>query len=243
MQHKKSIRRGFTLVELLVVILILATLAGFSSFTILKQVRKKERITAINNGREVMRMMWDFNAAMGSYPDVATAERLEKDGYLEGREGDFPNITSPVTSNDYLRQLFVFKRDTPEKSFFFEMQNDEGLATRKPDENKVGGQALAKGENGFAYLLQITENGDEVALRQTSAPNWPVLVAPLGSKNGEFKFNYKSFDGGAMAVLNDTSAQEYNVIEGTGIAPGLIPKDDQTGEPMRDKFKVTYPDL
>ncbi len=71
-QHK---RRGFTLVELLVVIVIIASLAGLTAPMVIRQRKKADQTQAISNARQIGLALFEFESEFGSYPDTrATVE-------------------------------------------------------------------------------------------------------------------------------------------------------------------------
>ena len=69
---------GFTLVELLVVIVIIAALAGLSAPVILKQRKAADRTEALNNVRQIGLSLFEFDAEYGSFPDNNTAEDVKE---------------------------------------------------------------------------------------------------------------------------------------------------------------------
>ena len=68
--------RGFTLVELLVVIVIIAALAGLSAPMILRQRKAADRTEAINNAKQIGLALLEFDQEFGGFPDDDTAESV-----------------------------------------------------------------------------------------------------------------------------------------------------------------------
>ena len=66
-------RRGFTLVELLVVIVIIAALAGLSAPMVIRQRKKADQTEAVSNARQVGLALFEFENEYGNYPDATTA--------------------------------------------------------------------------------------------------------------------------------------------------------------------------
>ena len=69
-------RSGFTLVELLVVITIIAALAALSSPVIIRAKRKADQTEAVNNIRQIGISLNEFETEYGSFPDASTAEAV-----------------------------------------------------------------------------------------------------------------------------------------------------------------------
>lgn len=184
-------RRGFTLVELLVVIVIIAALAGLTAPMVIRQRKKADQTEATNNARQIGLAMLEFETEYGSYPDASTAETVkentETDLTLEGN-----------TSNDFFRQLIAADMAQAETMFYCKT-----AYTKKPDNIYNSSQkALTQGEVGFGYLM----NG-ESGFSTSGNPARPICVAPLakGSTSGEFDGD--PFDNRAVMLRIDNSVQ------------------------------------
>ena len=92
--------RGFTLVELLVVIVIIAALAGLTAPMVIKQRRKADQTEAVSNARQIGLALFEFETTYGRYPDTSTAEEVKTN-----TESDL-NL-SGNTATDYFRQLIA----------------------------------------------------------------------------------------------------------------------------------------
>ena len=125
--NTKKIVKGFTLVELLVVIAIIAALAALATPVVLKQQKKASATEAINNAKQIYLLMFEYDQDTGAYPTGAatanqTFEAMVADGY--------------TTSED------IFYAKT---SF-----------TTKPDGDATSGNACQAGEVGFLYVVGLS---------------------------------------------------------------------------------------
>ena len=73
MKTNTNRKRGFTLVELLVVIVIIASLAALSAPMIMGQIKKANKAEAISNSKQIGLALFEFDSDYGSYPDKDTA--------------------------------------------------------------------------------------------------------------------------------------------------------------------------
>ena len=146
-------RSGFTLVELLVVISIIATLAGVGVPVIIAQKKKGDRSEAISNIKQVGLAMFSFEQDYGSYPssgDNGTGKMVETN--TSGATDSAGKITlAYVTSNDMFLQLIKAGFIDGEKSFYA-----KSSYTKKADGVLTGTGAvgpLSAGECGFSYVM------------------------------------------------------------------------------------------
>ena len=207
--------RGFTLVELLVVIVIIAALAGLSAPMILKQRSKADRIQATSNAKNLGIALFEFDEEFQSFPDNDTAETVAE---VTGKED---LSFSGSSSNDYLRQLIAYNVDS-EEIFFAKTSY-----TRKPDNNIVGPEAFKAGEVGFGYVMLDQTTG------QNSSGNSqrPVLVTPLLDAQENWEFDPDPFDGKAVILKLDQSATSLQIRDSDKkISVGNGKTIDQTGE-------------
>ncbi|MFD2255195.1 type II secretion system protein [Luteolibacter algae] len=193
MKTNPTQRRGFTLVELLVVIVIIASLAGLTAPMVIRQRKKADQTEATSNARQIGLAMFEFETEYGSFPDAETA--------TEVTENNPDGTVDPTTedSNGYFRQLFRANITQSEQMFYAKT----GL-TKKPDGDINGVEALADREVGFGYMLN-TENG----LSTAGNPARVIAMTPL-AEGGE-NFNPDPFDKKAVLLRIDNSVASVNI--------------------------------
>ena len=190
MKTKRQQYRGFTLVELLVVIVIIAALAGLALPTIMKNKKAADRTEALSNVRQIGLGLFDFDTEYGSFPDNNTAEDVkEATGTALAFGGTF--------SNDYFRQL-IAAGGRSEKIFWCKTP----YSPKKPDDIIEPGRALEAGEVGFGYVMASQTDG------QTSSgdPGRPVIVAPLYKAGTNWEFDPEPYGERAIIFRLDQSA-------------------------------------
>jgi prepilin-type N-terminal cleavage/methylation domain-containing protein len=207
MKTKSTHRQGFTLVELLVVIVIIASLAALSAPMIMGQVKKAAKAEAISNSKQIGLAMFQFENDYGSYPDASTLETLNEDfadAEVKGEAGE--------DSNGYFKQL-MHAAIAPSEDMFFA----KAAGAKKPDGDMTGTNALAAKEVGFGYIL----NGDE-GMSTSGNPSRVIAVTPL-AEDGE-NFDAGPFDGVAVLLKIDQSASALKITADpeTGFGPVKI---------------------
>ena len=201
MKQKLKIGRGFTLVELLVVIVIIAALAGLTAPMVIRQRKKADQTEAVSNAKQIGLAMFEFENAYGSFPDGnATISQITA--------GNF-TITSPDSSNDYFRQLMAAEISQSEAMFYA-----KAAYSKKPDNVYTGTSALAPGEVGFGYIMNGT-----AAFSTAGNPSRPIVVAPLAFAGGAIltdgKIDVDMYDSKAVVLRIDNSVQSLNVTRST----------------------------
>lgn len=206
--------RGFTLVELLVVIVIIAALAGLSAPMILRQQKAAARTEAISNAKQVGLALLEFDQEYGSFPDDATAEDVTDS------TGSDLTLTGS-TSNDYFRQLIAYGVQS-EEIFYTKC-----AYTRKPDNVTTTGNALEPGEVGFGYVML-----DQTTGQNTSGnPGRPVLVTPLLDANTSWEFDPDPYGSKCVILRLDNSAKALQIRDDTNeVSLGGGRKIQDTGD-------------
>ena len=210
-------RRGFTLVELLVVIVIIAALAGLTAPMVIRQRKKADQTEAVNNARQIGLALFEFETAYGSFPDQTTATEVR-------------NATETVlslgtaNSNDYFRQLIAAEVCQSEAMFYA-----KSAYTKKPDNVfNTAQNALEKGEVGFGYIMNTN-----TAFSTAGNPARPIVAAPLKYPFETGKFDTDMYDYKAVVLRIDNSVQSLQVLKTTQLAQlgggkNLLQKGDDT---------------
>jgi prepilin-type N-terminal cleavage/methylation domain-containing protein len=186
---------GFTLVELLVVIVIIAALAGLSAPVILKQRKAADRTEAINNVKQIGLSLIEFDSEYGSFPDNNTAEDVkDATGTALTFGGNF--------ANDYFRQL-IAAGNKSEKVFWCKTS----YSTKKPDDIITPGKALDQGEVGFGYVMASQTDGQS----SSGDPNRPVCVTPLFKAQPNWEFDPEPYGDKAVVLRLDGSARQETI--------------------------------
>jgi prepilin-type N-terminal cleavage/methylation domain-containing protein len=188
MKTKNRKLRGFTLVELLVVIVIIAALAGLSAPMILRQRKAADRTQAINNAKQIGLALLEFDQEYGSFPDDNTAETVAES---TGTELNFAG----GKANDYFRQLIAFGIQS-EDIFYC-----KAAYTKKPDRAMQAQNALEAGEVGFGYIMLDATTGQNTS----GNPGRAVLAAPLKDALEDWTFDGDPFGDKAVILRLDNS--------------------------------------
>lgn len=200
MKQNPKIRRGFTLVELLVVIVIIAALAGLTAPMVIRQRKKADQTEAVNNAKQIGLAMFEFENAYGTFPDATTATQVTT------------NTGTTLTfaggkSNDFFRQLIAAEISQSEAMFYAKTNY-----TKKPD-NVYNTQttALAAGEVGFGYIMNGT-----TAFSTAGNPSRAIVAAPLAGTTTpatDGTFDVDMYDSKAVVLRIDNSVQSLNVLK------------------------------
>jgi prepilin-type N-terminal cleavage/methylation domain-containing protein len=196
MKMHKNMRGGFTLVELLVVIVIIAALAGLTAPMVIRQRKKADQTEATSNARQIGLAMFEFETAYGSFPDSTTATQVTES------TGSQLTLTGN-TANDYYRQLIAAEIAQSEALFYAKT-----AFTKKPDNIfNNSSNALAAGEVGFGYIM----NG-ALAFSTAGNPARPLLAAPLAFPFQTGQFDPDFYDAKAVVLRIDNSVQSLPVL-------------------------------
>ena len=207
--------RGFTLVELLVVIVIIAALAGLTAPMVMRQRKKADQTEAVNNAREIHKALFEFDVEYGSFPDRETPAQVR-----EATESPLAQAGG-TTSNDYFRQLLA--QGLGNEKMFYAKTAD----SKKPDDiYNTAAKALAPGEVGFGYILDNT-----TAFSTSNNSSIPIVVTPLAKGSSE-NFDPEPFDKKAVVLRIDGSATSLTINVNKKVAMGggktLLQKGDDT---------------
>jgi prepilin-type N-terminal cleavage/methylation domain-containing protein len=200
MKMHKKLKGGFTLVELLVVIVIIAALAGLTAPMVMRQRKKADQTEALNNARQVGFALLEFDTEYGRFPDINTAADVTE------RTGSDLASGGGTTANAFFRQLIAANIANSEQIFYARAE-----FSKKPDNIfNTASQALAVGEVGFGYLMRT----GNVGFSSAGNPGRPIICAPLAFDGGAVSsenFDVDVYDGKAVILKLDNSAISVNI--------------------------------
>ena len=198
MKTNKSLRRGFTLVELLVVIVIIAALAGLTAPMVIRQRKKADQTEAVNNARQIGIALMEFENEYGTFPDDTTATAV--------KDATDTALVSGTKSNDRFRQLIRAGIAQAESMFYAKT-----AYTKKPDGILTTDiQALAAGEVGYGILMDGVKG-----LSAAGNPSRPIIAAPFKlAMDGTF--DSELYDGKAVILRLDNSVTSLPIVSATG---------------------------
>lgn len=211
---KKTYKSGFTLIELMVVIAILATLASIGYGPILDHMNDGDRQKANTNLKSVFTLLQQFRMDNGSFPCDDTGERLQE----ENSDRDFGDLKGDH-SNAYFRQLFFKSGVESEKPFFAKLAAPGLNIQKEGDEKLAGGKALAPGENAMSYVMRRDPQDDTVkmAVDKSNTPLSMCSVYPSATPyaGDKLQIDMTSFRGHFFVLFCDGSVsdQESNIEE------------------------------
>jgi prepilin-type N-terminal cleavage/methylation domain-containing protein len=199
MKNNMQRQRGFTLVELLVVITIIAALAGIATPMILNARKAGARTDAMSNARQLGMSLVLFAEEFGSFPDQTTGQNI-----TQNLQPDIP-VVNGNTSNAFLSQLLSVGILDAEDVFFAQM-----TGTRKPDNVVLNNQALQQGECGFAYVMR---QGNLAQSPYGNAAR-PLLATPVIQQN--WQFDPEPYDEKAVILKLDNSVDTPRIRTSDG---------------------------
>lgn len=248
---KKNRKGGFTLIELMVVIAILAALASVGYTTILQHMKDGDRQKALSNLQSVSKILIQFNQDNGSYPCDATAAQLSENN----AEYNFGELTGD-TSNPYYRQVFFSKSNTDEKPFY--ALSTVGSVPAKEGDNKLAnGQALTRGENAMGYVMSSQQDEDGGKKAISGKGSVPIAICGVyPSKTpyagGSVDFDLSSLGGhvfllstdGAVKDLEDELTEDDDDEAKGHLKPEIsIFPETKKGKATADRYIILSPDL
>lgn len=194
--HKS--RRGFTLVELLVVIVIIAALAGLTAPMVIRQRKKADQTEAVNNARQIGLALFEFETEYGTFPDDTTATAV--------KDATDTALVSGTNSNDRFRQLIRAGIAQSETMFYAKT-----AFTKKPDGIlDTDTKALEAGECGFGILMDAAKG-----LSAAGNPSRPIVAAPFNiAMSGTFDSDF--YDGKAVILKLDNSVTSLPIVKTSG---------------------------
>lgn len=239
-------KKGFTLIELMVVIAILATLAAIGSGTILDHLNDGDRQMASSNLKSVHTILQQFKTDYGSYPCDSTADTLAEDK----PDYNFGDLKGD-TSNAYFRQIYYTPSNTTEKPFYAKI-NCNGKEVRNGDEKVANGKALTRGENAMGYVMTKGDEGKQ-GVDKTNAPLAICGVYPSNTpySGDKVEFDINSFRGHVFILSCDGSVTDRKDIDedDDDDAKGHLPADKEIfpetkkGKSTSDRYYVLSPEL
>lgn len=203
MKMNRTTARGFTLVELLVVITIIAALVGLTAPMVIKNMKKGPFVEALNNSKQIHLALIEFDKEYNSFPDKETLPLVKEstDSPLAQSGGNF--------SNDFFRQLLAAGQGN-EKMFYAKAVN-----TKKPDDIiDPPAKCLEAGEVGFGYIMDGTS-----AFSSSNSAGIPILATPLLKGSTEL-FDAGPFGDKAVVLRIDGSAAEMRIAASKKLSAG-----------------------
>ena len=200
---KTKLAKGFTLVELLVVIAIIAALAALSTPVVLKQQKKAASTEAVNNAKQMFILLFEFDQDNGGYPGSS-----------------FKNSTGAVSasSNGAFKEFFLASQIDSEDIFYAKT----GWSTKPDGDIGVAGTyttAMEADECGFNYALKAADE----SFGTTSPSGVPLISTPALVKafTGN-EFNINAFGGRAVVLFNDGACKSLPITEGATAGQGVV---------------------
>lgn len=243
-------RQGFTLIELMVVIVILASLGAISYSVILSQKDAGEIEKTRQNLGSIGNAMENFKTEYKSYPSDRTAETIqEKAGDI-----DYGALTGEF-SNCYLRQLLHSSSGVEEKTFYA-YANAGGVMSSEGDNRIAKGRGLEKGETGFAYVMLKEDRQDPSMKGAVSAKN-PLVLAPVYPSTQPYDgdkvaFDITSYKGkvfvyragtGSVDTVSDLKEDETDEDRATLSEESNFFPEDKRGRTFPERFVILPPEL
>ncbi|MDO4220876.1 MAG: type II secretion system protein [Akkermansia sp.] len=195
--NNRNGKLGFTLIELMVVIAILASVAAIGYPAYMKHMRDGELQKAQENLKSVHLMLTEFKQDHNSFPCDRSAEDL-----TEANPDINYGVLTGDYSNCYFRQL-LYNKEAAEKNFYASI-SPGGRSTKEPNDKKAGGKGLSRGENAFAYVMRKSSD-DPDAKEPVNGSNVPLAMCGIYPSDAPYTGDQMVFDnvsfGGKVLVL------------------------------------------
>ena len=223
LKYTKPTPKGFTLVELLVVMAIIAVLASIATPLVLQKRKEADRTKAIAHAKQSHIGIISFEGEEGVRPGA----QIVAEGNVTG--------AAATTSNDVLRQLLQRLPDVRTEAIFFAPSK----ISLQPD-NDIGdaannyAQAMEQGECGYLYV-------DNPASRSGA----PLMAAPLIDGTSA-KFDYDAYIGKAVVLKTDGAAVSVDIDEDAETAMikvggSLVDMFTTANKTFRNAPSILYP--
>ena len=226
-----SRRKGFTLVELIVVIAIIVALASMATPQIFKALKRAALADGVNNAKQVKLALDSFATDFdGQFPSEDTAEAVVDGG------------TGTTYSNDYFRQLFLAGVTESEKIFWAKNSAvaNKGEPDGKVKENKriAPDQVLQEGDAHWAYVTDQTNldtgsrplilDGYKEGSSEWDADTWDQKVIVLSVDGSCKPMRMRNSDGKVLDGSNkDILSSQADAWDGE--SPSELLKQPQPG--------------
>lgn len=242
---------GFTLIELMVVIAILASLAAVGYGPIIDHMNDGDRQQANSNLKSVFTLLQQFKTDNGQFPCDATADRLQE----ENSAANYGDLKGNF-SNAYFRQLFYKNGVESEKPFYAKL-SAPGLAIAKEGDDRIAnGQALRPGENAMSYVLKKGED-QKLSVSKTNVPLAICSVFPSKTPwaGDKVVFDMVSFRGHVFILSADGSVvdrhgdieemeeEEKGQLSKDPKVKPLFPERKSTGKSTAQDYLVLTPEI
>ena len=219
----KNGKRGFTLIELMVVIAILASMAAIGTNVYLSHLKDGDRQQAQDNLKSVHMILSQFKTDYGSYPCDNTADTLTD----EKPDLNFGALTGEY-SNCYFRQIYYSAANESEKPFFAKL-SVAGKSTKEGDERLANGTALARGENAMSYVMRKADDNRKDPVSKNNVPLAFCSIYPSDTPYSgmDLVFDMASYDGQALMLSADGSVKNLKDMleeDDTDESKGVIQK-------------------